>query len=365
MTFTSRRQLDGLWRHSEHPILALEHMAPFSSDPKLAKGQKQQHQSNVIEQCDWTALIDVYRKAFDSRHSALEEYKGAFEGGITKHGTMTVTGRLATGLGLASVMENGLLVNHAYGLPMLSGSGLKGMASAMAHLGLDGDSWKMGTTEQKYKDQGKDHRALFGARSTGSLDAAAGMVIFHDAWWVPSKGGRTLPFELDVVTPHQAKYVLEGKEWPNDWTDPVPSPFMTVTGSFEIALTGPPEWVEAAFEILKMAFQHLGFGAKTQIGYGRGELVEKVQKETPKEETQEGKLFRIARNAGFHPDQVGAYEVRMENKPTMLVTNNQVKAFLPELSTGQKNKLNDKGLKVLCTYFPGENTPRGLSLPPD
>jgi hypothetical protein len=110
---------------------------------------------------------------------------------------------------------------------------------------------------------------------TGAEDAAAGIVIFHDAWWDPAPGkvpAMRLPFEPDVMTPHHQKYNLDGADWPNDWESPIPVPYMTVSGTFRLALTGPAEWVEAAFEILKMAFQHLGFGAKTQIGYGRGEL---------------------------------------------------------------------------------------------
>jgi CRISPR-associated protein Cmr6 len=285
---------------SEHPLLALEHLAPFRTDLEIqklstkeekdkakAKGQKQGHQNNVLKH-DWCALQSEYHKAFQRRYEALDGFKGAFEHGDTKFYRIDFHGRMATGLGNASVMENGLTLNRTYGLPMLGGTGLKGLASAMAHLGLEGDSWCSGTTERQ---QGSDHRALFGDRHAGEEGTTAGLVTFHDAWWdpepEPGKKEQQLPFELDVLTPHQPGYNLDGRAWPNDWTDPVPCPFLTVKGTFRLALTGPPEWVDAAFEILKMAFQNLGFGAKTQIGYGRGDLKKFLSEEEKEEQAHQ------------------------------------------------------------------------------
>lgn len=254
---------------SDHPYLAFERLMP---DCTKKEGARQEHQVKALQRRMPPPLMATYERAFTLRNRALKDFAGGIEGAVTRFFSLPVQGRLAAGLGNASVLENGLSLNHTYGLPYLPGTGLKGMASAMAHLGLDAESWQRGKeVNGTWTRQGTDHKVLFGTMDTGAEDAAAGIVIFHDAWWDPT-GADKLPFEPDVMTPHHQKYNLDGGDWPNDWESPNPVPYVTVSGTFRLALTGPPEWVEAAFEILKMAFLHLGFGAKTQIGYGRGDL---------------------------------------------------------------------------------------------
>lgn len=269
-----RQSLTGLDPSAcDHPYLAFERLIQDSS---LEKDGKRQHQVTALQHDLRENLRAAYVSAFDRRYKALEGFTGGIEDAVTRFYSLPVQGRLAAGLGNASVLENGMSLNHTYGLPYLPGTGLKGMASAMAHLGLDAESWQRGKeVNGKWTRQGIDHKVLFGTMDTGAEDAAAGAVIFHDAWWDPAPDkvpSKRLPFEPDVMTPHHQKYNLDGADWPNDWESPIPVPYMTVSGTFRLALTGPFEWVEAAFEILKMAFLHLGFGAKTQIGYGRGEL---------------------------------------------------------------------------------------------
>ena len=265
-----RRFLEGLDAAScDHPYLAFERLMADCT----AKGdEKRIHQEKALQRSLPEKLKDAYGRAFRHREQALGGYTGGIEGAVTRSFSLPVQGRLAAGLGNASVLQNGLSLNHTFGLPYLPGTGLKGMASAMAHLGLAGPSWQRGVEmDGAWTGQGADHKVLFGTMDTGAEDAAAGMVIFHDAWWDPT-GETRLPFQPDVMTPHQDGYNLDGAAWPNDWTAPIPVPFVTCGGTFRVWLTGPEAWLEAAFEILKMAFKHLGFGAKTQIGYGRGEL---------------------------------------------------------------------------------------------
>ncbi len=265
-----RERLQGLiLEDCSHPFLAFERLIP---DNHAEADGKRVHQIKALQRSMPPALMEAYERAFRLRNASLKGFTGGVQGAVTRFFSLPVQGRLAAGLGNASVLENGLSMNHTYGLPYLPGTGLKGMASAMAHLGLAESSWRRGVEKEgKWIGQGEDHKVLFGTMDTGAEDAAAGMVIFHDAWWDPTDA-KNLPFQPDVMTPHHQKYNLEGGDWPNDWESPIPVPYVTVGGTFRIALTGPPEWVEAAFEILKMAFQHLGFGAKTQIGYGRGDL---------------------------------------------------------------------------------------------
>ena len=278
---TVRKSLEGLDpSRCDHPYLAFERLI---KDAHVEVDGKRRHQDSALQRDLGENLRSAYSRAFDLRYKVLEDFDGGIEGAVTKFFSLKVEGRLAAGLGNASVLENGLSLNHTYGLPYLPGTGLKGMASAMAHLGLKpvGDApptWQRGKeVNGGWTEQGADHKVLFGTMDTGAEDAAAGIVIFHDSWWDPTPGGvaaKRLPFDPDVMTPHHQKYNLKGDEWPNDWESPIPVPFLTVSGTFRIALTGPVEWVDAAFEILSMAFKHLGFGAKTQIGYGRGKLDE-------------------------------------------------------------------------------------------
>ena len=77
----------------------------------------------------------------------------------------------------------------------------------------------------------------------------------------------------DVLTSHhQDYYTGKNTKPPADWDSHNPVPFLSVTGSYLIALAGPDQWVEATFDILKLAMKELGVGAKTSSGYGRMDL---------------------------------------------------------------------------------------------
>ncbi len=52
--------------------------------------------------------------------------------------TATLVDRLVVGLGHNTVLETGLTLHHTWGLPMLPGSALKGLARAWAMLGRRG-----------------------------------------------------------------------------------------------------------------------------------------------------------------------------------------------------------------------------------
>ncbi|PJF46561.1 MAG: type III-B CRISPR module RAMP protein Cmr6, partial [Candidatus Thermofonsia Clade 3 bacterium] len=136
--------------------------------------------------------------------------------------------------------------------------------------------------------------ALFGREPpSGDADAVRGALSFWDV--IPQIKGDSLMVE--IMTPHQSHYYQEKQErksgdsiTPHDSGQPNPIAFLTVPpGShFTFCVTcdmahlnrlaphlaqadpasGKPRWqllIEAAFE---HAFQWLGFGAKTAVGYG-------------------------------------------------------------------------------------------------
>jgi CRISPR-associated protein Cmr6 len=177
---------------------------------------------------------------------------------LAQHGATTTTaetlGRLALGLGGANVIEAGLRLQHTYGMPIIPGSALKGLAANFADCRIEDPQWRNG---------GSAHTTLFGTTDQ------SGCVTFFDALYVPSSGYQRRALHTDIVTVHHPKY-YQGKDAPPaDWDSPTPISFLSITGKFLIALAGPEEWVKAAFAILKLALEHEGIGAKTNAGYGR------------------------------------------------------------------------------------------------
>lgn len=202
---------------------------------------------------------DGYQGAFERRRRALEE--SGRPGCVTRSWTATVQGRVVAGIGEANVREAGLTLLRAWGVPFLPGSSLKGIAAAASSMSAD-PAWAA-----EHGHRGDSAADLFGTHEL------SGLVHFHDAWWIPD-GTRKLPIELDVMTVHHRQwYAALGSdkpgEGPQDWDEPVPVNFLTATGSYLIALTGPLEWVEVAGRILEHGLQALGVGAKTRSGYGR------------------------------------------------------------------------------------------------
>jgi CRISPR-associated protein Cmr6 len=165
-----------------------------------------------------------------------------------------VQGRMVIGLGEESVLETSVALHHTYGVPYIPGSALKGLAASFArqHLGND---WQENTSAYK---------TVFGDTQT------AGYVTFFDALPFPTNSALLHP---DVITVHHEKYYQNDRTAPPaDWDDPNPVPFLSATGKYLIALSGPSEWVRATFDILKHALAHTGIGAKTSSGYGRLKL---------------------------------------------------------------------------------------------
>jgi len=167
----------------------------------------------------------------------------------------TVRGRLAVGLGQESVLETSIALHHTYGVPYLPGSALKGLAAHAARERLE-PRWDP-------KDEDGPYNVVFGRLEE------AGFVTFHDALWIPDENDPRLPLDLDVMTVHHPDYYGGGQVLPTDWDDPNPIPFLSARGSYLLALTGPPGWIEKALDVLIGALSHDGLGAKTAAGYGR------------------------------------------------------------------------------------------------
>jgi CRISPR-associated protein Cmr6 len=238
-----------------------------------------------------------------SRQRALAQASGA----ISLHAIAVAP--FSTGLGNEHPLENGFAFLNPYGLPYLPGSGVKGVLRRAAQELADGQwgdkqGWRK-ELEFNVPLSGMDRIALsvidllFGREPpAGDSDTFRGVLSFWDVY--PSIEGNQMLVE--VMTPHQGHYYQQDAMrdkaicvTPHDSGNPIPICFLTVppgscfdfhfiydqerlkildkarfdgkSSLFE-EIEGQPRWralLEAAF---KHAFDWLGFGAKTAVGYG-------------------------------------------------------------------------------------------------
>lgn len=217
----------------------------------------------LLDKITKTSSSEVYRKAYERWKGLLENQPN------TAFAEMKVAGRLIVGLGGENVLEAGLTLHRIYGAPIVPGSALKGLSRHYAQqvLGL-----LQGYGELCGGDhQGEYHKVLFGNTES------AGCVDYLDAWYVPDSAPEDRPFVRDVITTHHPKYYQERSRWPWDFDDPNPVPFISVRGSFLVAVSGPSrEWAEFALRLLQQALEDYGVGGKTSSGYGRFAVAEKA-----------------------------------------------------------------------------------------
>ncbi len=176
------------------------------------------------------------------------------------------TAPFATGLGLEHPVENGFAFLTPYGLPYLAGSGVKGvLRSAAQELEKMGDK---DITQAVIK-------TLFGHEE--DHDARRGALTCWDVFPAPVKGQELLTVE--IMTPHFTDY-FQNKGTPHDAGKPNPIAFLAVAAGAEfrfVVICEPAllnasvlhaRWQPLLAKILSHAFDWLGFGAKTSVGYG-------------------------------------------------------------------------------------------------
>lgn len=261
------------------------------------------------------------------------------------------TAPFTTGLGNEHPLENGFSFLNPYGLPYLPGSGVKGVLRRAAEE-LASGAWsdlKGWSDEANYSvrpSQKSDPIALsmidvlFGREPPrGDSNAVRGALSFWDV--IPEMDGDKLLVE--IMTPHQGHYYQQKPDRrsgdsvsPHDSGQPNPIPFLTIPpGSrfaFHVAcdrlrlerydalrragapslleiLDGKPRWqalLEAAFE---HAFEWLGFGAKTAVGYGAMARDHKAEAEAAERAREAAEAAeREARRASMNAQMIAVEE---------------------------------------------------------
>lgn len=188
---------------------------------------------------------EIYKQAF-SRWQRATADSGRF-----CSFTLDLVNRMYIGLNRDSALETGVTVQHTYGMPMIPGSAVKGLARSCF------SNW-LGS----HRDA---QRHLFG-NDYDAGEFEAGGVVFHDAWWVP---GNIKPFVKEIVTPHHGDYYgSEGKLDATDFDSPIPVPQLAVQGSFHFTIEGASGWRDVAAKVLKQGLTTRGIGGKRSSGYG-------------------------------------------------------------------------------------------------
>jgi len=212
------------------------------------------------------SLRSIYSEAFARRGRSF------LQGRAYRSEQFTTIGRLVVGLGSENVLEAGLRLHHTYGVPVIPGSALKGLASHYCH-----DVWGQRHNEEAPKENrlfrrgGTYHSLLFGTTDD------SGVITFHDAWVTPASLTDGA-LRLDVMTPHHPEWQTNEAP-PTDFDSPVPVSFLSVAGTFDVRLSwsGPAStpsdkaeaWTVLAMKLLQEALAEWGVGGKTSSGYGR------------------------------------------------------------------------------------------------
>jgi CRISPR-associated protein Cmr6 len=274
----------------DHLGLAYDAWAPIGAGGKVPDGERSawlQRLAGLQVPADYGPAFARWRSSFRPPGDRVRE--------------VTLASRLLVGHGNASATDVGLTVHRTWGVPVIPGSAFKGL---LAHYvdavygpeNTDLLPWEQPENQREraryqgvtwrgrriQRGPGEVYRALFGAPDADEdrdmrersieAGAAAGLVVFHDALYVPRSADGDRPFAVDVLTVHQKSYYRSsGGSWPNDYDSPNPVAFLTGRPGVRmlLALSGPPDWAALAERLLADALREWRVGGKTSSGYGR------------------------------------------------------------------------------------------------
>jgi CRISPR-associated protein Cmr6 len=291
-----RDELSNVRQLPDHPSLAYHAWAPADVSGKVSDNERPKWLDWIVNTCvptDYARFFDRWKASFREATDAESIGDHTF--------TLELGSRLLIGSGNSSGSEIGLTLHHTWGVPVIPGSALKGVLAHFvdATMGppppdaapwqqLDGEREReayQGVTWGSHgavRGPGSIYRLVFGAPDTSGDDemrgqgfdagAAAGLVTFHDALYMPGSVAGDKPLAVDVLTVHQKRYYdASGGHWPNDYDNPVPVSFLTVRpgAKFLVALSGPPSWTALVAHLVPEALASWGIGGKTSAGYGR------------------------------------------------------------------------------------------------
>lgn len=183
--------------------------------------------------------------------------------------TLTTKSRLIVGFGGGSALEVSIKLHFIYGFPYIPSSAIKGVLRAYKILKkVNFDFEKYSDLEKKIESGNREDKEIGTFVRVFGNQQYKGDLIILDA--IPKKFPK---LEEDIMNPHYPKYYND-KEPPTDDQNPVPIKFLTVAKGekFNFYFKNSQVYKEAFETDLKQdlieAFNYLGIGAKTGIGYG-------------------------------------------------------------------------------------------------
>jgi CRISPR-associated RAMP protein, Cmr6 family len=204
-------------------------------------------------------IINSYIKKLNERQRQIAD----------KSFTLTTKSRLIVGLGGGSALEVSIKLHFIYGFPYIPSSAIKGVLRAykiLEKLNFDFEKYSKFEKEIESGDKGSEKVGAF-VRVFGNQKYKGDLIIL-DA--IPENFPR---LEEDIMNPHYPDYYKDKKP-PTDDQNPRPIKFLTVTKGekFNFYFKNSQVYKEVFETDLKQdlieAFNYLGIGAKTGIGYG-------------------------------------------------------------------------------------------------
>jgi CRISPR-associated protein Cmr6 len=183
--------------------------------------------------------------------------------------SLTTKSRLIVGLGGGSALEVSIKLHFIYGFPYIPSSAIKGVLRAYKILEkLNFDFEKYSKFEKEIESGDREDKEIGAFVRVFGNQQYKGDLIILDA--IPENFPR---LEEDIMNPHYPKYYND-KEPPTDDQNPVPIKFLTVAKGekFNFYFKNSQVYKEVFKTDLNQdlieAFNYLGIGAKTGIGYG-------------------------------------------------------------------------------------------------
>jgi len=212
--------------------------------------------------------FDLLKKKNERQMNYIESLASQ---GIT---TFTFVAKTASpfimGLGAEHPTETGMILDRNIGVPYIPASSIKGVLRLACAINL-------AELNEEYKKTGivPDEDATlvkyFGSMSQDTGKQSRGQLMFLDAY--PKD---KISLKVDIMNPHFGKFYSGDNKQPVETELPVPIKFLTVEKDtafvFRCAFVplGNSTCNEAEIrKIFTTAFEKVGFGGKTSIGYGR------------------------------------------------------------------------------------------------
>lgn len=232
-------------------------------------------------------------KASSTLQGVHQRQRGVLEstqslGGFALEIRARLTSPFVSGLASGHPTETGMILDRNTGMPFIPASAIKGVLR-LAHAvnilrsGEAGEWITQRQDEIELSDREPSLRKYFGDTDTSAADGVRGQLVFLDAF--PESPPS---LKADIMNPHFHKYYGENQP-PVDCEDPIPVKFLSVEAgtvfvfrvlAAPLSVSGKQEQepVEREFgpeddahvrAMFDTAFDELGFGGKTAVGYGR------------------------------------------------------------------------------------------------